>query len=116
MLFPENIMYDALVQKDSQFEGLFYAAVKTTGIFCRSTCRARKPKRENVEFYSTTREALINGYRPCKVCRPLDRAGTLPAGVKVIMEELQDNPDTRLTDVTLFKRGIDPAMLRRWFL
>lgn len=116
LFLSENIMYDALVKKDSQFEGLFYAAVKTTGIFCRSTCTARKPKKENVEFFETTREALIHGYRPCKVCRPLVKAGTVPDGIQAVMEELQTNPDLRLTDFTLFKRGIDPNTVRRWFL
>jgi AraC family transcriptional regulator, regulatory protein of adaptative response / methylated-DNA-[protein]-cysteine methyltransferase len=116
MLLSENTMYDALIKKDSQFEGLFYAAVKTTGIFCRATCTARKPKKENVEFFETTREALVNGYRPCKVCRPLEKAGALPANMQTVMHELQGTPDIRLTDYTLFKRGIDPNTVRRWFL
>jgi AraC family transcriptional regulator of adaptative response/methylated-DNA-[protein]-cysteine methyltransferase len=113
---PENIMYEALVTKNSQFEGLFYAAIKTTGIFCRATCTARKPKKENVEFFETTREALINGYRPCKVCRPLEKAGVLPNGIQSILDEIKDNPDVRLTDYSLYKRGIDPNTVRRWFL
>ena len=50
-------MYQALVNKDSQFEGIFYAAIKTTGIFCRPTCTARKPKPENVEYYTNTKDA-----------------------------------------------------------
>ena len=116
LILSENVMYDALVQKDSQFEGLFYAAVKTTGIFCRSTCTARKPKKENVEFFETTREALVHGYRPCKVCRPLEKMGTVPGGIETIIKEIQTNPDTRLTDFTLFKRGIDPNYIRRWFV
>src|SRR5215203_1957699 len=105
LLLSKDIMYEALLKKDSQFEGLFYAAVKTTGIFCRSTCTARKPKKENVEFFESTREALINGYRPCKVCRPLEKAGTLPGGIQTILDEMKDNPHTRLSDYTLFQRG-----------
>jgi AraC family transcriptional regulator, regulatory protein of adaptative response / methylated-DNA-[protein]-cysteine methyltransferase len=116
LLLSENTMYEALVKKDSQFEGLFYAAVKTTGVFCRSTCTARKPKKENVEFFETTREALIHGYRPCKICRPLEKAGALPQSIQTVMQEIQMNPEIRLTDFTLFKRGIDPNTLRRWFL
>lgn len=116
LFLSEKVMYEALVTKDSQFEGLFYAAVKTTGIFCRTTCTARKPKKENVEFFETTREALINGYRPCKVCRPLEKAGSLPEGIQTLMDELKANPDMRVTDYGLFKRGIDPNTVRRWFL
>lgn len=94
----------------------FYAAVKTTGIFCRPTCTARKPRKENVEFFQTTREALTNGYRPCKVCRPLEKAGTFPEDIGNIMEELHKNPDIRLRDFALVQRGVDPNTIRRWFL
>ena len=59
-----DTMYAALVDRDSRFDGLFVAAVKTTGVFCRPTCRARKPNRENVEFFATPREAVLHGYRP----------------------------------------------------
>ena len=112
----DNIMYQALVNRDSQFEGLFFAAVKTTGIFCRSTCTARKPKQVNVEFFKTSREALVNGYRPCKVCRPLESSGEVPALIQDILAELDASPENRLTDYSLHQRGIDPAMVRRWFL
>ena len=64
--------YQAILAKDSAYEGLFITAVKTTGIFCRPVCTARKPKVENVEFFSSTKEALNKGYRPCKVCNPLE--------------------------------------------
>ena len=52
-------MYQAIVDKDPRFEGTFITAVKTTGIFCRPTCTAKKPKRENVEFFRTTKEAIL---------------------------------------------------------
>jgi len=64
--------YKALVERDEQFVGSFYVGVKTTSIFCIATCRARKPKRENVEFYTSSKDALENGYRPCKVCKPTE--------------------------------------------
>jgi len=53
----ENEMYQALVEKDSTYEGIFFAAIRTTGIFCGPSCRARKPKRQNVEFFATARAA-----------------------------------------------------------
>ncbi|MGB5528511.1 MAG: Ada metal-binding domain-containing protein, partial [Ignavibacteriaceae bacterium] len=61
-----NTMYNALLKKDSSFEGIFFVGVKTTGVFCRPTCTARKPKKENVDFFPTVKEALQYGYRPCK--------------------------------------------------
>ena len=51
-------MYQALLDRDSSYEGVFYLGVRTTGIFCRPTCPAKKPLRKNVEFFSTTRAAL----------------------------------------------------------
>lgn len=63
--------YQALVERDPVFLSKFIAGVKTTGIFCISTCYARKPKFENVEFYSTIAEAEEAGYRACKLCKPI---------------------------------------------
>lgn len=50
--------YQALINKDDRYENIFFVAVKTTGVFCRPTCPARKPKFENCEFYKTAKEAL----------------------------------------------------------
>jgi AraC family transcriptional regulator of adaptative response/methylated-DNA-[protein]-cysteine methyltransferase len=74
---PAETMYRALAARDPAFDGIFYVAVKTTRIFCRSVCHARTPKRENVEFYVNPHDALYAGYRPCLRCRPLDQ-GRLP--------------------------------------
>lgn len=57
----DDIFYKALVEKDSSFEGTFIVGVKTTGIFCRPICTARKPKRKNVEFFTSTAEAIKKG-------------------------------------------------------
>ncbi|NML22070.1 methylated-DNA--[protein]-cysteine S-methyltransferase [Pseudoflavitalea sp. G-6-1-2] len=115
MLTKER-MYKAIVEKDAEFEGHFITAVKTTGIFCRPTCTARKPKIENVEFLSDTAEAIRKGYRPCKVCQPLDLPGETPAPIKAIIEELHGNPSLKLKDWDLVQRGIEPNTIRRWFL
>ena len=63
--------YAALVGRDAEFNGVFYVGVRTTGIFCRPTCPARKPKRENCEFFTDAQSALLASYRPCARCRPL---------------------------------------------
>ncbi len=109
-------MYKALVDKDVSYEGTFIAAVKTTGIFCRPTCTARKPKKENVEFYSTTKEAILKGYRPCKVCNPLEKLGETPNYIKNILKELNDNPSLKFKDWDLTQQGVEPSKIRRWFL
>lgn len=110
-----DTMYRALVEKDSSFEGIFFAGVTTTGIFCRPTCTARKPNRENVVYFPTTREALLAGYRPCRVCHPMTLPGTMPDAVARLLQEIEANPGLRLTDTDLQTRGIEPAGLRRLF-
>ena len=111
----ENTMYKALLQRDSHFEGIFFVAVKTTGIFCRPSCTARKPLRKNVEFFPSVREALLQGYRPCKTCRPLGKKGEFPSWLKPLMENIKDNPDIRLKDWDIKEQGVDPHRVRRWF-
>ncbi|MFI3275538.1 AlkA N-terminal domain-containing protein [Vibrio sp.] len=64
--------------RDARFDGMFFTAVKTTGIFCRPICPASPPKEENVEYFSHQAQALKAGYRPCLSCRP-DSAPFSPA-------------------------------------
>ena len=90
--------------------------VKTTGIFCRPTCTARKPKPENVEFFSNTKDAILKGYRPCKVCKPLEKLNETPKYIQEIIDELVENPSLKFKDYDLVKRGIEPATMRRWFM
>ncbi len=111
-----KILYRAFVAKDNTYEGLFYAGIKSTNIFCRMTCRAKKPKLQNVEFFSSTAAALEAGYRPCKLCRPLDFPGNPPGWVKIILDEIVASPDVVLKDEDIRKRGVDPQRLRRWFI
>lgn len=111
----ENEMYRALVEKDSTYEGIFFAAIRTTGIFCRPSCRARKPKRENVEFFATARAALQHGYRPCKVCRPMQPADAPPAWLADLLKEVQGRQGYRWRDADLRERDLDPSRVRRWF-
>jgi AraC family transcriptional regulator of adaptative response/methylated-DNA-[protein]-cysteine methyltransferase len=111
----EDTMYHALVNKDSTFEGIFIAGIKTTGIFCRPTCTARKPKRRNVEYFPTPREALQAGYRPCKVCRPMEKPGVDPDWLRALLKEMHDDPGAPWKDADLRERGLDPNRVRRWF-
>jgi len=110
-----RILYRALVERDSRFEGVFFAGVRTTGVFCRPTCHARKPKRENVEFFPSTSQALQHGYRACKLCQPMRPLGEAPEWLQPLMDEVRDAPKERLKDQDLRDRGIDPLRVRRWF-
>ena len=67
---PLEICRQARLSRDVRFEGRFFIAVLTTGIFCRPTCPARMPAESNVRYYATAGSALEAGYRPCRRCRP----------------------------------------------
>ncbi len=71
-----DALYAALRSHDPRFDGRFFVAVITTGIYCRPVCPARAPKRENIRFYPTAAAAESEGYRPCMRCRPETSAGT----------------------------------------
>src|SRR5450755_4764415 len=62
--------YQAAAAKEARFDGVFFTAVRTTGIYCRPSCPAITPKRPNVTFYPTAAAAQQAGYRACKRCRP----------------------------------------------
>src|SRR5215218_9708122 len=81
-----TVMRRAFAEKDASFDGLFVVAVRTTGIFCRPTCRARPPRPENVEFFADAAEAAAQGYRACKMCRPTEPPGRAPAVVGRLKE------------------------------
>jgi len=115
MKTEREIFYKAFLERDSSFEGVFVVAVKTTGIFCRPTCPA-KPKLENIEFYPSASEAMLNGYRPCKVCKPLEKQGNPPSDIKRLLKYMEENPSTKIKDAGLKELGLEPNQVRRWFL
>ena len=113
---PRPEMWRATEARDPSYDGLFFLAVKTTGIFCRPSCPARTPKPVNVVFYPTAKEALFGGFRPCLRCRPLETDGRPPEWVAGLLSEVERDPAKRLNDFGLKKRGIEPARVRRFFL
>src|SRR5436305_3739789 len=115
LLPPSDMMYRALVNRDSSFEGIFFVGVRTTGIFCRPTCPAKKPARENVDFFPTPSEALHGGYRPCLRCRPMDPDNRPPELIERLRAEVERAPGGRLTDKELAALSIDPSTARRQF-
>ncbi len=62
-------MYQAVAQNNDSYDGLFFYAVKSTGIYCRPSCKSKMPKEENLEYFKTSENAKLAGYRPCKRCR-----------------------------------------------
>ena len=107
--------YKALLERRRDFVGIFFVGVKTTSVFCISTCRAKKPKKENVEFFTTFKDALDSGYRPCKVCRPTENANEAPEQVQTAIKLVKVNPKSKITDYQLRLMKISPEIVRRWF-
>jgi AraC family transcriptional regulator of adaptative response/methylated-DNA-[protein]-cysteine methyltransferase len=112
---PLKEMERAVNDSDATYDGIFVVAVRTTGIFCRPSCPARKPLARNREYFATAQEALFAGYRPCKRCRPLDACGRPPDWVARLLAEVDRDPAARWRDADLRALEIDPARARRWF-
>ena len=108
-------MYQAVVRRDPGYEGVFFTGVKTTGIFCRPTCRAKRPKAENVEFFPTALEALQGGYRPCRLCRPMDSTKPAPPLVEKLRRAVEASGEGRVSDKDLTAMGVEPSTARRQF-
>lgn len=107
--------WQALQRRDSSYEGIFFLGVKTTGIFCRPVCSARKPLRKNVEFFPGRSQALHAGFRPCLRCKPMQTTGEVPTLVEKLRRQVEADPQSRLRERDLIDMGIDPSTARRQF-
>ncbi|MBY6049963.1 bifunctional transcriptional activator/DNA repair enzyme AdaA [Vannielia litorea] len=117
MLFrlpDDDTLYAALMARDASYEGRALVCVRSTGIFCRLTCPARKPLRENCEFRETAQACIEAGYRACKRCRPLE-ALTDDLTVTALVEALAADPARRWTEADVASEGYDPSTVRRAF-
>lgn len=118
MLFslPDHpTLYAALLARDARFDGQAYVCVSTTGIFCRLTCPARKPKSENCSFFATVGECIERGYRPCKRCHPLAAAAAAEPMISELLALLDQRPDFRWGEPDIVRLGYDPSTVRRSF-
>jgi len=107
-------MERAFTTKDAGYDGVFYVAVKTTGVFCRPSCSSR-PNLQNVEFFSSVKDCLFAGYRPCKRCHPLEANGKPPPWAQELIARVEAAPDAQLKAADLRALGITPERARRWF-
>ena len=112
---PRNELERAVLERDPEWDGLFYVGVRTTGIFCRPTCPARKPLARNMRFFRTPAEALFAGFRACLRCRPLEPGEAAPGWVRGLLARVDAAPHERIRARDLRARGVDPAAARRYF-
>ncbi len=106
--------YSAFKAKDARFDGRFFVAVSSTGIYCRPVCTAKLPKFENCSFHRTAASAEHAGYRPCLLCRPELAPGNAPIDASASLARraarlLEDNCGSDLTLEDL----AEPARLHR---
>lgn len=111
---PETL-YEALLAKDARFEGRAYVCVTSTGVFCRLTCPARKPKFENCRFFETISDCMDAGFRPCKRCHPLRAASDADPALRRLVAAMEADPARRWSEWDVAAMGYDPSTVRRAF-
>lgn len=108
-------LYQALLDRDPSYEGRAYVCVSSTGIFCRLTCPARKPKFENCNFVETISACLDAGFRPCKRCHPMKTSAEADPAIQGLLQALEDRPAYRWSEADIIGMGHDPSTIRRAF-
>ncbi|MEL7152121.1 MAG: trifunctional transcriptional activator/DNA repair protein Ada/methylated-DNA--[protein]-cysteine S-methyltransferase [Pseudomonadota bacterium] len=118
MLFDlpdHDTLYKGLLARDASYDGQVYVCVSSTGVFCRLTCPARKPKQENCTFFSTVGECIEAGYRACKRCHPLEPMALADPAIAALLAALDERPDYRWRESDIERMGFDLSTVRRSF-
>lgn len=118
MLFgppSHDVLYKALLSRDPTYEGRAFVGVLSTGVFCRLTCPARKPKREHCRFFETAAECLEAGFRACLRCHPLQPAVDADPTIRALLPALNAEPRRRWSEADLAALGFEPSTVRRAF-
>jgi AraC family transcriptional regulator of adaptative response / DNA-3-methyladenine glycosylase II len=95
MKMSDSMMYGRFLAGDPAYDGHFFTAVRTTGVYCIPSCKARKPKFQNVRFFPTCEAARAEGFRPCRKCHPDDfsrGADPVQQSVETLVEEIRAEP------------------------
>jgi AraC family transcriptional regulator, regulatory protein of adaptative response / methylated-DNA-[protein]-cysteine methyltransferase len=113
-LFDTDFAWDAFMRRDRRFDGQFIGAVKTTRIYCKPSCAARHPLRENVEFFANAAEARAAGYRSCKRCLP-DEVGRDREAVAAALGLIENCEDALSLELLAASVGYAPHHFHRLF-
>ena len=114
----DDDLWRAAVERDARYDGFFVFAVRTTGVYCRPSCPARRPKRKNAVFFDRPEAAECAGFRPCKRCQPQDPAAPDPRVVlarracDLIEANIEDPPTLAALGSSLY---VSPHHLQRTF-
>ncbi len=118
MLFDlpdRDTLYAALLARDDRYDGQAFVCVSSTGVFCRLTCPARKPKLENCTFFPTIGECIDAGFRACRRCHPLQAAAQADPAIGALLRALDERPNLRWTEQHIERLGYDLSTVRRAF-
>ncbi|MDD7910964.1 trifunctional transcriptional activator/DNA repair protein Ada/methylated-DNA--[protein]-cysteine S-methyltransferase [Pseudovibrio exalbescens] len=118
MLFDlpdHDTLYQSLLDRNAAFDGRVYVCVSSTGVFCRLTCPARKPKQENCTFFGTVGECIEAGYRACKRCHPLQPMALADPAIAALLAALDERPNYRWREGDIARMGFDLSTVRRSF-
>lgn len=117
--FSTAFMWEAVVTCNQQYDGKFFYAVKTTGIFCRPSCKSKTPNYKNICFFKTAKDALQQGFRPCKRCKPELHVDMYDPQLEVVEQAknyLEDHYREKILLRTLAGEiGVSPYHLNRIF-
>ncbi|MCP4580196.1 MAG: methylphosphotriester-DNA--protein-cysteine methyltransferase family protein [candidate division Zixibacteria bacterium] len=109
-------MVRAFTGNDSSYDGKYYVGVRSTGIYCLPSCKAKLPKLENVVFYTSREEAIAAGLRGCLRCKSERYPDVLPRWLPKVLEYMRTNRDVRLTEAKLIRMTrVDISTVRRYF-
>lgn len=112
---PIDIRYEALCDRNERFDGIFFYGVRTTGIYCRPSCRSRSPLRENIEFFSCADDAVAAGYRACKRCKPQNAAAAIDPRYVALCRAIESAEDLPSLQELAGMAGLSPAHVQRKF-
>jgi AraC family transcriptional regulator, regulatory protein of adaptative response / methylated-DNA-[protein]-cysteine methyltransferase len=114
---PEDPRWRAVARRDRNFDGQFYFAVKTTGVYCRPSCPARAAKPGNVSFHLTCEDAERAGFRPCKRCKPNEPTLAEQHAAKVadICRAIESAPEIPSLDAMARRAGLSIYHFHRLF-
>lgn len=111
----EARMREAFLDRDAAYDGIFWAGIRSTGIFCRPSCPARNPRPENLTFFPSPDAAQEAGFRACRRCRPLAFPDPHPDWLAPLLDAVEADPARRWTERDLRAKGFQPERVRRWF-
>lgn len=114
-LYDEDTLWQAVMARDAAWDGKFVFAVRSTGVYCRPSCPARRPRREQVRFFAAPAEARAAGFRPCKRCAPDEPIPPTQAWVLEVCRLLEDAGRPLPLNELSRAVGISPYHLTRGF-